>query len=397
MSYCHNCGRDARNSRFCTMCGSQLDTAPGPTAEPVGSDPFEHFFRPQQEFDAASAKGEVISAAEIEDLGATHVAVNAAPGAQRSDQTVVAGGADAPTMAAPQAGVARPPGDHGLDLVLGQPSVSTTQTFPAIDAEATSVIAMPFGATSAGAGGGYPPGAPPGAGYPAAGYAGMGGPPAGRVRARRSPWFWVAILAVPALAIAVLGWVLTAQHSAPAAATVPPPASQPTPVASATPSQQAPTPSASASAPTTATGLLRPGSQGLAVKQVQDRLNELGLFDGTSDGVYGQDTAQAVMQFQSQAEVTGDPAGVVGAHTLEALTAAGSTPALGDGDRGRPKDVRRLQGALSVALGVPLARTGKYDAATAQAVQQYQLSRQLSPDTPGVMDDGTWAALQRGT
>lgn len=369
MSYCHNCGRDARNSRFCTMCGSPLDAAPGPSTTSTGKDPFERFFRPRGERDAGSGQGDVLSAAEIEELGSTHVAVNAMQGGALGQLTT---GDQHPT-AAPAPGPGAQPADHGLGLILGPEGVTTTQSMPAIDAETTSVIQLPPYAAG-------PP--PPGP----AGYAHGGG-------ARRSPWFWVAVVAVPALVIAVLGWVLSARGATPVAASVPPANSTPAPSPSAAASTE---PSPSPSSSVDEFGQLRPGSQGAQVKLVQDRLSALGFFDGASDGQFGDDTAQAVISFQSEAGVTGDPSGVVGSHTLEALTAAGSTPTLGDGDRAKAKDVRRLQGALALALGTPVARTGKYDQATAAAVQTYQQSRQLGEDTPGVVDDQTWAALQRG-
>jgi peptidoglycan hydrolase-like protein with peptidoglycan-binding domain len=352
------------------MCGSQLDAAAGPTTPPANNDPFERFFRPRGEHDTTSGQGDVLSAAEIEELGSTHVAVNAMQGGVAGQLT---SGAERtqPGPALPP-GTPRPP-EHGLDLVFGQEGVTTTQSMPAIDAETTSFIPMQP----------HPAGPPP---------AGPWGYDQG-ARPRRSPWFWVAVIAVPALVIAVLGWVLSARGATPAAATLPPASSAPAPSPSAAASTE---PSPTASPDQGADNVLRTGSQGALVKQVQDRLNTLGFFDGASDGQFGNDTAQAVISFQAQAGVVGDPSGVVGTHTLEALTAAGSTPTLGDGDHAKAKDVRRLQGALALALGTPVSRSGRYDQATVAAVRMYQQSRQLDEDTPGVVDDQTWESLQRG-
>ena len=74
----------------------------------------------------------------------------------------------------------------------------------------------------------------------------------------------------------------------------------------------APTP-----APTATPGVLKSGTQGEAVKGIQERLQTLGYYTGKIDGDFGSGTKAAVQAFQ---EVNGLEAdGVVGAKTLNVL------------------------------------------------------------------------------
>jgi hypothetical protein len=66
-------------------------------------------------------------------------------------------------------------------------------------------------------------------------------------------------------------------------------------------------------------GVLQPGSQGPAVAQLQQDLAALGLFQGQVNGQYDEQTRAAVQNFQARAGVTGDPPGVAGQATLDAL------------------------------------------------------------------------------
>ena len=70
--------------------------------------------------------------------------------------------------------------------------------------------------------------------------------------------------------------------------------------------------------PTATPGLLKSGSQGDAVAQVQTRLQALGYYAGKIDGDFGSGTKAAVQAFQ---QVNGlDADGVVGAKTLAVLS-----------------------------------------------------------------------------
>lgn len=63
--------------------------------------------------------------------------------------------------------------------------------------------------------------------------------------------------------------------------------------------------------------LLRYGSRGESVRQVQSRLNKLGYWCGTADGIFGVNTRSAVRRFQSAKGLSVD--GIVGPKTYSAL------------------------------------------------------------------------------
>ena len=68
--------------------------------------------------------------------------------------------------------------------------------------------------------------------------------------------------------------------------------------------------------------ILRKGSRGDEVKELQEQLNHLGYDCGTADGVFGTKTYTAVMHFQRDNGLTAD--GIVGQKTWAALDAAES-------------------------------------------------------------------------
>ncbi|MBQ2680229.1 MAG: spore cortex-lytic enzyme [Firmicutes bacterium] len=61
----------------------------------------------------------------------------------------------------------------------------------------------------------------------------------------------------------------------------------------------------------------RQGSTGNGVREIQERLSKLDLYNGAIDGIYGPATTQAVRDFQRQKGLTID--GIAGNMTLEAL------------------------------------------------------------------------------
>ena len=104
-----------------------------------------------------------------------------------------------------------------------------------------------------------------------------------------------------------------------------PPAAQPAPVtpAPSVPSSPAvtttkPAPSRPTSAPP-AILKLKSGAKGAAVLALQNRLTELGYWNGRADGKFGSTTEQAVYAVQKAAGLTRD--GVVGPRTQRALDA----------------------------------------------------------------------------
>ena len=72
--------------------------------------------------------------------------------------------------------------------------------------------------------------------------------------------------------------------------------------------------------PTATSTLLKRGSQGEAVKNVQAALKRLGYFEGKTDGDFGEYTENAVKEFQRQNGLT--PDGVVGQATLNKLSSS---------------------------------------------------------------------------
>ncbi len=72
-----------------------------------------------------------------------------------------------------------------------------------------------------------------------------------------------------------------------------------------------------ASFPVVQTAVLRQGSRGGEVKEVQRRLKQWGYYDGAIDGIYGPKTVEAVKAFQRKNGLT--PDGIAGRATYVAL------------------------------------------------------------------------------
>lgn len=71
------------------------------------------------------------------------------------------------------------------------------------------------------------------------------------------------------------------------------------------------------------------GSRGAEVREIQTKLKNWGYFKGTVDGIYGEQTVEAVKYFQRKNGLTAD--GIAGARTLAAL---GITPSKQSGSSG---------------------------------------------------------------
>lgn len=70
-----------------------------------------------------------------------------------------------------------------------------------------------------------------------------------------------------------------------------------------------------------APSVLRPGSTGAPVRQLQEQLGRLRLYTGPVDGYYSHDVAAAVARMQ-QAQAIDEPLGVYGPRTRTAISAA---------------------------------------------------------------------------
>lgn len=158
--------------------------------------------------------------------------------------------------------------------------------------------------------------------------------------------------------------------------------------------------------------VLQTGQKGEEVTAVQSDLQRLG-YSIDVDGVYGDDTADVVEQFQSEYGLAVD--GQVGPETRQALDrvlqgrsagSAGTTPyhsgsyastsgssasgrsVLMRGDQG--EEVRQLQ-QLLCKRRYPCAVTGVFDQQTEQSVLQFQRDNKLVAD--GIVGSQTWTAL----
>ena len=135
------------------------------------------------------------------------------------------------------------------------------------------------------------------------------------------------------------------------------------------------------------------GSSGDAVVKIQTTLRAAGLFGGTVDGIYGQDTANAVYSWQVRLGIS--PAdGVWGPATQKATSdlftwlnslpkpVPRPKPVIKYGETG--KNVKHLQRALGV-VGVRvhkhrIPKNSKYDVTTAEAVAKFKTTCHLKID-----------------
>jgi peptidoglycan hydrolase-like protein with peptidoglycan-binding domain len=133
--------------------------------------------------------------------------------------------------------------------------------------------------------------------------------------------------------------------------------------------------------------LLREGSRGEAVRDLQRFLSAIGTSVGSIDGVFGPLTRNAVRQFQSMRGITAD--GIVGPQSIGEITTVNTIlPAtsvlatnariLRPGYRGA--DVQNLQQLLHVAGHSPGAADGVYGPLTEAAVRSFQSARGITVD-----------------
>ena len=148
--------------------------------------------------------------------------------------------------------------------------------------------------------------------------------------------------------------------------------------------------------------LLKKGDKGDSVRELQNRLIELGYLSGKADGVYGTSTENAVKAFQKVSRLASD--GKAGSVTQAVLYANGALKA--DGSVARPSetaspanasgsgsyatlkrgmtsdDVKDLQQALKDLGYFPSSTkvTGYYGSQTQLAVQKFQKASSLAQD-----------------
>ncbi len=121
------------------------------------------------------------------------------------------------------------------------------------------------------------------------------------------------------------------------------------------------------------------GSSGPQVTAVQTLLTQQKYSPGKVDGLFGATTKSAVEKFQRDRSLDAD--GMVGPKTWTALLSAGSTPLLKQGGSGDA--VKRLQRALTAALGKTVGVDGSFGPATDSAVCSYSDHPQAGRRRPG--------------
>lgn len=97
--------------------------------------------------------------------------------------------------------------------------------------------------------------------------------------------------------------------------------------------------------------IFRRGSTGQDVRRIQQRLQELTLYRGPIDGIFGGGTESAVESFQKSQELA--PDGIVGPRTWEALFPAQPMPALDLLQQPVAQRCLALTGAFETGAGVP--------------------------------------------
>ena len=133
---------------------------------------------------------------------------------------------------------------------------------------------------------------------------------------------------------------------------------------------------------------LKKGSQGQAVRDLQEALNTLGFSVGAVDGVFGAATERAVRDFQASVGIDVD--GIVGRVTwLNINEADQSEPVLRRGSRGLP--VRRLQHRMTLAGFDTGGVDGRFGDNTERAVRRLQDQSGIAVD--GVVGPDTWALV----
>ena len=130
------------------------------------------------------------------------------------------------------------------------------------------------------------------------------------------------------------------------------------------------------------TAVLKKGSTGGEVKEVQRRLKMWGYYNGAVDGIYGSKTVEAVKYFQRKNGLTAD--GIAGKATFAALGMNDSVKALeGSGSSGKPSDYTSSDLYLLARCIYAEARGESYTGQV--AVGAVVLNRVDSPDFPNTI------------
>ena len=145
--------------------------------------------------------------------------------------------------------------------------------------------------------------------------------------------------------------------------------------------------------------VLKQGSTGDKVREMQQKLKSWGYYDGSADGIFGSGTRSAVIYFQRVNGLSAD--GIVGTATAAALgmtlsgssgTSSGTASSSGALKRGSTGDkVREMQQKLKSWGYYDGSADGIFGSATESAVKYFQRRNGLSAD--GIVGSATAAAL----
>ncbi len=151
---------------------------------------------------------------------------------------------------------------------------------------------------------------------------------------------------------------------------------------------------ATAQAPTKAQlnkPVLRRGSKGKDVAELQQLLTHWGTFNGPINGNFGPQTEKGVIDFQHRVFLVED--GIVGQLTWQALYTGApvNMPVLQRGSQGEA--VKTLQRVLQLTRDYSSTIDGNFGSLTENAVKAFQKRSNLQDD--GIVEDDTWYALSK--
>lgn len=151
--------------------------------------------------------------------------------------------------------------------------------------------------------------------------------------------------------------------------------------------------------------VLREGSRGEAVKNIQTIANNAGCKAGSADGVFGPKTTEGVKCLQKKLKVSSD--GVVGPKTYAALDALFAFLAAGEEQPSQPtSQVPALPGVMKLGSrgnhvkqaqqrfadrGWTIGVDGVYGPQTREVVMKFQKEKKLRVD--GIIGANTWRAM----
>ena len=129
--------------------------------------------------------------------------------------------------------------------------------------------------------------------------------------------------------------------------------------------------------------VLRQGSRGGEVKEVQRRLKQWGYYSGSVDGIFGSGTKKAVISFQKKNGLTAD--GIVGKATYKALGMNDSYDVLNGNSNNYPSSGNYSSSDLYL-MAKAIYAEGRGESYTGQvAIGAVIMNRLKSPDFPNTI------------